>query len=127
VNNAVCQALFNDALLDDWTLGLLGTELGERRHPPSGRLTMAKKTARPSETVAGPREPAEPHGTATSPEAGRAPALDQLLTSTFRITRRQQLALRRAALELAEESGERPDMSAVVRQALDEWFERHRT
>jgi hypothetical protein len=41
------------------------------------------------------------------------------VTTTFKITRRQHLTLRSAALDIAAEHGGKPDASAVLRDVLD--------
>jgi hypothetical protein len=61
------------------------------------------------------------------PMAGRKPVSmepggrEPLISTTVRLTRRHQLALRREVLERGER-GEQTDGSAVIRELLDEWL-----
>jgi len=54
---------------------------------------------------------------------------EDLMTTTFRITRLQWDALRREAMSRAlgsEKGDRRPDASKIVREAIDEWLAKAR-
>ncbi len=65
------------------------------------------------------------------PKKGRTMTTEaeELMTTTFRITRAQWDALRREATQRALESeigDRRPDASKLVREAIDQWLEKRR-